>query len=460
MPRKKKPTRPQPQRGQVHGERGQQEAAVQEVAQAARSVAPPAFGGAVPPAPQVVPLDAPSQRPDEPVTSGMVSGSGVGPEGLRLGSSEVDHTVALLRGVYETFPNEDVRRLIEFAQRRQVGAGGVRHDDLRLRRPRRGTPGVRSPGARAFPAGTGPGRPRGRGPAQPAGGTDRGRGSVRHPARGAVLMLTVATDGAAIGNPGRGGWGWVTEDGRQGSGGERHTTNNRMELQAVLAALRAIDHPKLRILSDPTYVVDTFTKWLPGWRAKGRLSPDAKRPVKNVDLIERISERLIGREVIFEWVRGHNGHPLNEAADALANGAAERAANDPDAEVDQPGGQRTLVYQGSAPETLPERRVIRSTVTGETSKRTRQKLAERSAEEDSYQQLLAAFRRRRPGPPPGARGVPRTERPRRAIRGRKRSVVENSGARSPSGSPRGVSTGRLAPHALASRAAAQAVLGL
>lgn len=153
--------------------------------------------------------------------------------------------------------------------------------------------------------------------------------------------LVVATDGAAITNPGPGGWGWVTEDGRKGSGGEDHTTNNRMELQAVLEALRAIDHPRLRVLSDSQYVVNIFSTWLPGWRAKGRLSPDAKRPVKNVDLIERIAERLRDREVVFEWVRGHDGHVLNERADELANRAARRAGT-------------------------PERRVIRSTVTSAT----------------------------------------------------------------------------------------------
>lgn len=101
----------------------------------------------------------------------------------------------------------------------------------------------------------------------------------------------------------------------------RHSTNNRMELTAVLEALTLLDDRPLRILSDSEYVVNIFMKWLPRWRAKGRLSPGAKKPVRNVDLIEAIAERLDG--VTLEWVRGHDGHPLNERADELANAEAE-----------------------------------------------------------------------------------------------------------------------------------------
>lgn len=115
MPRKKKSTRPQPQKGQVHGERGQQEQAVQEVAQAARS----ALRGVEPPMPQVVPLDAPTQRPDEPITSGMATGPGVGPEALRpLSLSEAEQFDIQLRALYHAFPNEDLLGLIEHHQRR------------------------------------------------------------------------------------------------------------------------------------------------------------------------------------------------------------------------------------------------------------------------------------------------------------------------------------------------------
>jgi ribonuclease HI len=130
-------------------------------------------------------------------------------------------------------------------------------------------------------------------------------------------MLVVATDGACRGNPGPGGWGWITPDGRSASGGDPATTNNRMELQAVLEALEALDGPLL-IQTDSRYVMDIFTKWLTTWKAKDRLQKQ-----KNVDLIEVIDRKLQGRGVRWEWVRGHDGHPLNEQADLLATSARD-----------------------------------------------------------------------------------------------------------------------------------------
>jgi ribonuclease HI len=133
-------------------------------------------------------------------------------------------------------------------------------------------------------------------------------------------MLVVATDGACIPNPGPGGWAWVTEDGRSGSGEDRATTNNGMELRAVLEALNALEGPLL-IQSDSQYVVNTFTTWRESRKGKGLLG----KP-KNADLIEAIDAQLQGREIKWEWVRGHSGHPLNEQADLLATAAADAFA--------------------------------------------------------------------------------------------------------------------------------------
>ena len=139
-------------------------------------------------------------------------------------------------------------------------------------------------------------------------------------------MTLAATDGSALGNPGPAGWAWVTDDGRQGFAGARHSTNNRMELRAVLELLLATNgDERLAIQTDSEYVVNIFTKWLGGWRRRG-MRTARRKPVENTDLIERIDTLLQSRKVEFEWIRGHAGHPLNEKADGLANRAARRAA--------------------------------------------------------------------------------------------------------------------------------------
>jgi ribonuclease HI len=140
-------------------------------------------------------------------------------------------------------------------------------------------------------------------------------------------MLVAATDGSCLGNPGPGGWAWVTEDGRESAMAARRTTNNRMELMAVLQLLEAIhgDEDPLIVQTDSAYVVGIFTEWLAGWRERG-MRTSRKQPVGNVDLIDRIASALDGRDVRFEKVRGHAGHPLNERADALAQASAQRAA--------------------------------------------------------------------------------------------------------------------------------------
>jgi len=117
----------------------------------------------------------------------------------------------------------------------------------------------------------------------------------------------------------------VTEDGREGFAGARHSTNNRMELRAVLELLRATEaNEPLVIQTDSAYVIGIFTEWLPKWRERG-MHTSAKKPVENVDLIEQIEQVLKGRAARFEKVPGHAGHPLNIKADALANGAAQQA---------------------------------------------------------------------------------------------------------------------------------------
>jgi ribonuclease HI len=135
---------------------------------------------------------------------------------------------------------------------------------------------------------------------------------------GATPVLEVWTDGACSGNPGPGGWAWATKDGRQGSGGERQTTNQRMEIQAALEAVRALDGP-LTVVSDSTYVVNCFRDaWWRGWLSRGWVN-SAKKPVANRDLWEPLVIAVRNRgDVTFRWVKGHSGDPMNDLVDRLA----------------------------------------------------------------------------------------------------------------------------------------------
>ena len=122
-------------------------------------------------------------------------------------------------------------------------------------------------------------------------------------------MLNVYTDGSCRPtNPGKGGWAYVTEDGRKGSDGALDTTNNRAELMAAILALEQLSDSPLKIFSDSQYLIFTMTR---GWKRK-----------KNIDLWERLDKAVESREVHWEWVKGHNGHPMNELADTLATQAA------------------------------------------------------------------------------------------------------------------------------------------
>ncbi|XEY01463.1 ribonuclease HI [Tistrella bauzanensis] len=136
-------------------------------------------------------------------------------------------------------------------------------------------------------------------------------------------IVEAFTDGACSGNPGPGGWGVVLRWGeleREMNGGEAQTTNNRMELMAAIEALRALKRPTtIRIWTDSTYVRDGITKWIHGWKRNGWKTA-AKAPVKNADLWQQLDELARAHKVDWQWVRGHDGHPENERADALARG--------------------------------------------------------------------------------------------------------------------------------------------
>ena len=142
--------------------------------------------------------------------------------------------------------------------------------------------------------------------------------------------VEIYTDGACKGNPGPGGWGVLLKGGgteKELYGGELGTTNNRMELLAVIRALEALKRPcEVTLYLDSQYVLKGITEWLPGWKAKGWRTA-AKQPVKNVELWQALDALVSqgGHKIDWRWVRGHNGDPGNERADALANRGVEVA---------------------------------------------------------------------------------------------------------------------------------------
>ena len=140
--------------------------------------------------------------------------------------------------------------------------------------------------------------------------------------------VVIYTDGACKGNPGPGGWGaWMRfgEHERELFGGERTTTNNRMELTAVIQALSALKRPcVIDLYTDSEYVRQGITSWIRGWKQRGWKTADRK-PVKNIDLWQTLDALAAGHQVHWHWVKGHNGDIGNERADALANQGAARA---------------------------------------------------------------------------------------------------------------------------------------
>lgn len=139
--------------------------------------------------------------------------------------------------------------------------------------------------------------------------------------------VEIYTDGACSGNPGPGGWGavlrWQGKE-KEMSGGARETTNNRMEMTAAIRALESLKRPvAVDLYTDSTYLRDGITKWLPGWKTKGWKTA-GKKPVKNIDLWQRLETAMQGHDIRWHWVRGHAGHPENERADELARKAIRR----------------------------------------------------------------------------------------------------------------------------------------
>lgn len=135
------------------------------------------------------------------------------------------------------------------------------------------------------------------------------------------MTIEIYTDGACSGNPGPGGWGallrWNGHE-KELSGGEEETTNNRMEMMAVIKALEALTKPSnVDLYTDSKYVMQGVTEWMPGWKAKNWQTA-AKKPVKNQDLWQEIDELVQKHNVTFHWVKGHAGHPDNERVDQLA----------------------------------------------------------------------------------------------------------------------------------------------
>ncbi len=141
--------------------------------------------------------------------------------------------------------------------------------------------------------------------------------------------VKIFTDGACSGNPGPGGWGAILQakgTEKELSGGELDSTNNRMEMMAVIAALEALTRPcEVHITTDSQYVMKGMMEWLPGWKKRGWKTA-SKQAVKNVDLWQRLELAATTHTVTWEWVRGHQGHEENERADQLAVAARELIA--------------------------------------------------------------------------------------------------------------------------------------
>ena len=139
-------------------------------------------------------------------------------------------------------------------------------------------------------------------------------------------FVEMYTDGACKGNPGPGGWGVLLRYGqheKQLFGGEAETTNNRMELTAVIQGLLGLKRAsKVRIVTDSQYVKNGITQWIHNWKRNGWKTA-AKKPVKNADLWQQLEQEVVKHDIEWRWVKGHSGHPENELADELANRGIE-----------------------------------------------------------------------------------------------------------------------------------------
>ncbi|MEX0808336.1 MAG: ribonuclease HI [Dongiaceae bacterium] len=143
-------------------------------------------------------------------------------------------------------------------------------------------------------------------------------------------VVEIFTDGACRGNPGPGGWAAILRAGdheKELAGAEILTTNNRMEMTAAIMALDALKKPStVRLYTDSTYLKDGITKWIAGWKRKGWKTADRK-PVKNIDLWQRLEVAVAPHRIEWHWVRGHDGHVENERVDLLARAAIEALSN-------------------------------------------------------------------------------------------------------------------------------------
>lgn len=141
-----------------------------------------------------------------------------------------------------------------------------------------------------------------------------------------MKRVEIFTDGACSGNPGAGGWGAIlryNQVEKELSGGEADTTNNRMELTAVISALQALKEPcNITIYTDSRYVMDGIEKWINNWKENGWKTANKKSAVKNVELWQELDKLQAQHQIRWVWVKGHDGHPENERCDALARKAA------------------------------------------------------------------------------------------------------------------------------------------
>ena len=146
-----------------------------------------------------------------------------------------------------------------------------------------------------------------------------------------MARIEIFTDGACSGNPGPGGWGAILrykDTEKELSGGSPETTNNRMELTAVIEALKALKTSCIITLyTDSRYVMDGVNQWLPNWKQNNWRTSNKKSNVKNVDLWQELDALLPQHQIMWVWVKGHNGHPENERVDKLARGEAEKLLN-------------------------------------------------------------------------------------------------------------------------------------
>lgn len=142
-----------------------------------------------------------------------------------------------------------------------------------------------------------------------------------------MTAIEIFTDGACSGNPGAGGWGVILRYGeteKELSGGEAHTTNNRMELTAVIEALKALKREcEITLYTDSRYVMDGVNEWMPNWKKNGWKTTNKKSAVKNLELWQELDSLLPRHKIKWVWVKGHNGHPENERVDKLARDAAK-----------------------------------------------------------------------------------------------------------------------------------------